>query len=129
MYTIYSTCLLTVLRKSQPLLIATDGSKSDSKCSGSCVISTLNGKLLDHGANSDFSCMANMYPHWSEAHAILRVHLCLREYSKYSTFQIINKINIYCDNKEIVTKVDNIRSNTKYYDLNYNMGCGQVCYK
>ena len=32
-----------------------------------------------------------------------------------------NKLTIYCDNEAIITKVENIRSNAKYYDLNYNM--------
>ena len=114
-YTRYSTCLLTTIRQSQPLLIATDGSKSDSQCGGSYVISTLNRKLLAQRYNPDL-----------EAYAILSVLLFLHEYSKNFSLQIINKITIYRDNKEIVTKVKNIRSNAKYYDLNYNMSEHEV---
>ena len=62
-----------------------------------------------------------MYLHRSEAYAILRVLLFLHKYSKYFSLQINNKITIYCDNKEIVTKIDNIRDNVQYYDLNYNV--------
>ena len=62
-----------------------------------------------------------MYSHRSKAYAILSVLLFLHEYSKYFSLQINNKITIYCDNKEILTKINNIRDNVQYYDLNYNV--------
>ena len=108
-YTRYSTCLLTSIQQIKKILIATDGSNSENKCGGSWVISSANGNLLAHGANPYFECIQNMYLHRSEAYAILRVLLFLHKYSKYFSLQINNKITIYCDNKEIVTKIDNIR--------------------
>ena len=62
-----------------------------------------------------------MYSYRSKAYAILRFILFIHEYSSYFKLQINNKIAIYCDNKEIVTKINNIRGNVQYYDLNYNI--------
>ena len=70
--------------------------------------------------------LAQRYNPDLEAYAILSVFLFLHEYSKNFSLQIINKITIYRDNKEIVTKVKNIRSNAKYYDLDYNMSEHEV---
>ena len=120
-YSRYPTCLLIAIQQSQPLLVATDRSRSDFKGGGPWVISAPNGRLLAHGTNLDFGCMSNMYSHRSEAYAILSVLLFLHEYSKYFSLPIINKFTICYENKEIVTKVENIRINAKYYDLNYNM--------
>ena len=99
-YSIYPTCLLISIQQSQPLLVATDRSKSDFKCGGPWVISIPNGRLLAHGANLDFGCMSNMYSHRSEAYAILSVLLFLHEYSKYFSLPIINKFTICYENKK-----------------------------
>ena len=62
-----------------------------------------------------------MYSYRSKAYAILIFILFIHEYSSYFKIQINNKIAIYCDNKEIVTKIDNIRDNVQYYEINYNV--------
>ena len=65
--------------------------------------------------------MQNMHSHRSETCPILSVLLFIHEYSKYFSLQINSKITIYCDNKESVTKIDNIRGNVQHYDLNCNL--------
>ena len=62
-----------------------------------------------------------MHSYRSKVYAILNVLLFLSEYSKCVSLPMTNKLTIYCDNEAIITKVENIRSNAKYYDLNYNM--------
>ena len=76
-YTRYPTCLVTTIQQCKPLLLATDGYKSDSKYGGVWVVSSPNRNLLAHGSNPDFGCMENMHSRQSESYTILSALLFL----------------------------------------------------
>ena len=66
-----------------PIIIATDGTKSNQKSGGGWVITLSKGKMLAHGANPELGSMANMHSHRSEVYTMLSVFVVLSEYSKY----------------------------------------------
>lgn len=117
-YTHYPTCLLTTIEQRSPICIATDGSKSKNKCVGAWVRSTLHVKLLAYGSNLDCGSMDNMHSNLSEAYEMLSVFIFFNKYSKLFSVFLSNKFTIYCDNKEIVTKVHNIYKKN-YSDIGY----------
>ena len=65
--------------------------------------------------------MANMHSHRSEAYVILSILLLLSEYSKYFKLQFNNKCTLYCDNKEIVKKVQKTKKSATFFKPSYKM--------
>ena len=94
-----------MLQQRSSIVIATYGSKFDTKSGGAWVLSTHHGNLLSHGTNLDYyDSMDNIHSHWLEAYAILS-----------------NKFTTYCDKKKIVNKISKIKILNNYYDINYQM--------
>ena len=65
--------------------------------------------------------MENMHSHRSETYAILSVLVFLSEYFKYFILPLNNKCTIYCDNKEIVKKVQKLTKTKNEFKLYYKM--------
>ena len=103
------------------LLIATDGTKTDTTSGGGWLISTTMGKLTAHGGNPIFGNNDSMHSHRSEIYAALALFTFLSEYCKYYQIQN-NSINIlYCDNEEILKKLKAIIKNKETYLHGYRM--------
>ena len=104
----YPDSLDTCIQEVTPISIATYSTKSRKQSGGGWVITSSTGKIVAHGANPDLGSMENMHSHRSEAYAILSVLVFLFEYSNYFSLPLNNKCTIYCDNKEIVNKVQQL---------------------
>ena len=65
--------------------------------------------------------MPNMHSHHPEAYAVLAVFVFLSKYSNCLSLQLKNKCNLYCDNKEIVQKVQKINKTKNYFKPSYKM--------
>ena len=120
-YTHYPACLLTTIQQRSPILIGTYISKSETKSGGVRVLSTPHVNLLAKGSNPDYDSMEKINSHRSEAYAMLSALLFLAKYSNFYNLSLYNKFKIYCDNKEIITNISNIKQYSNYYDLIYQM--------
>ena len=59
--------------------------------------------------------MEKMHSHRSEAYAVLSVFVFFSEYLKYFSDPFNNRYTLYCDNKEIVKKVQKLtKTNNKF---------------
>ena len=87
------------------ILIAIDGTKTNTISGGGWLISTTTGKLIAHGGNPIFGNKDSMHSDRSEIYAILALFVFLNDYCNY--YQITNEsVNIlYCDNEEVVKKL------------------------
>ena len=82
-YISYPTSLAMELDAKRTLLIATDGTKTDTTSGGGWLISTTLGKLTAHGGNPIFGNNESMHSHRSEIYAALALFTFLNEYCKY----------------------------------------------
>ena len=85
------------------------------KSGGGWIIISSVGEILAHGANPDLDSMENMYSHCSEAYAVLSAFLFIVEYSKYFSLQFNNQCTLYCDNKEIIKKIQKLSTTTNNF--------------
>ena len=85
-YTPYPNSLAIEIDAKRTILIATDGTKTDTTPGGEWLISTTTGKLTAHGKNLIFG---NKTSHRSKIYADLDMFTFLSEYCKY--YQITNK--------------------------------------
>ena len=76
--------------------------------SGGWVIASILGEIVAHGINTDLGSMKHIHSHRSEACAVLSVFVFLSEYSKYFSLPFNNSCTLYCDNKEILKKVQKL---------------------
>ena len=114
-FTEYPDSLATIFQEDTPIIIATDGNKSNQKSGGEWVITSSKGKILAHAANLDLGSMANIHSRHSEEYAVLSVFVFLLEHSKYFSLQLNNKCTLYCDNKEIIQKIQKINATKNYF--------------
>ena len=102
--------MLTKIHQCTPIFIAIDGSKSKTKTKGAWVIFPPYEKLLAHESNPDYDCMENMHSYRSDTYAILSVLIFLKEYSNFYNLSLHNKLKIYSDHKEIITKINKTKN-------------------
>ena len=97
------------------LLLAPDGTKTDTKSGGGWLISTTTGKLTAHGGNLIFGIKDSIHSHRSEIYVALAIFMFLDEYCKY--YQIANdSVNmLYCNNEEEVKKLKAILKNKRTF--------------
>ena len=99
----------------------TNRTKSSLKSGGGCIITSLVGNMLAHGANPDLGSIENIHSHRYKSYAILSVFLFISEYSKYFSQRFNNQYTLYCDNKEIVKKIQKISTTTNHFQPYYKM--------
>ena len=120
-FTEYPDSLATIIQEENPISIATDGIKSRLKSGGGWIITSTVGKIIVHEENPDLGSMKHMNSYRSEAYAVLSVFVFLSEYSKYFSLQFNNRCILYCDNKEIVKKVQKINTTIDHFEPYYKM--------
>ena len=91
------------------------------KSGGGWIITSSAGKILARGANPDLVSMENMHSYRSAAYTVLSVFLFIAEYFKYSLLQLNNQCTLYCDNKEIVKKIQKLSTTTNHFQSYYKM--------
>ena len=62
-----------------------------------------------------------MHSHRSEVYAIVSLFTIIREYCIFYQVEYTNKTIVFCNNKEVVTKMNNIIKNKKQYRNQYRM--------
>ena len=100
----------------QPLIIASDGSKSKKVSGGAWIITDMEGKTLTAGTNPVFGNITQMHSHRAELYGVLSVFTFLQESFNYFMIPVKSKIKYYCDNIEVVHKINMISNNRKYFD-------------
>ena len=78
-------------------------------------------KIVAHGANPDLGSMENMHSHRLEAYAVLFVFVFLSEYANYFGLSFNNSCTLYCDNKEIVKKVQKLTKTNNEFKPYYKL--------
>ena len=81
----------------------------------------INGGNLAHGANPDLGSMENMHSHRSEAYIVLSAFIFIVVYFKYFSLQFNIHCTMYCDNKEIVKKIQKLSTTTNHFQSYYKM--------
>ena len=100
--------------------------KSRIQSGGGWVITSSVGKIVAHGSNPDLGSMESMHSNRSEAYAVLSVFIFLSEYSKYFSLPFNNSCTLYCDNKEIVKKVQKLTKTNNHFKPYYKMSEHEV---
>ena len=107
-----NSILAAAIQLQQTLIIASDGSKSKKVSRGASIIANRAGKTLVLGTNPDIGNIQHIYSHCAEIYGLLSVFIFLHEYSKYYILSFKSTIEYYCDNIEVVHKV-NTHSNNR----------------
>ena len=84
------------------------------------------GKIVAHGENLDLGSMENIRSHRSEAYDVLSVFVFLSEYSNYFSLPFNNSCTLYCDNKEIVKKLQKLTQTNNKFKPYYKMSEHEV---
>jgi len=71
---------------------------------------------LTAGTNPDFGNITQIHSHRAELYGVLSVFTFLQEYSNYFMIPVQSNITYYCDNIEVVHKINMISNNRKYFD-------------
>ena len=122
--------LLGVIQQHQPLLVASNGSKSSEKSGGGWIIADVEGRKLLSRFNLDFGDITQINSHRAEIYGALSVFVFLHEYCQFYTMNLQSPIKYCCNNKEVVMKLSNITercrnyysSNSKIKDLDAVLG-------
>ena len=125
-YISYPNSLAMKLDAKRTLLLATDGTRTDTISGGGWIISTTTGQLTAHGENPIFGNKDSMHSHRSKIYATLAIFTFLDEYYKY--YQITNdSVNIlYCDDEEVVKTLKAILKKKRTYLHGYCMSEHEV---
>ena len=92
----------------QILIIASDGSKSKIVSGGAWIIVDMLGQVLISGTNPDFGHTDQIYSHRAEIYGVLSVFIFVQEYSKYYMIPFQSNVEYYCDNLEVVHKINTL---------------------
>ena len=108
--------LIELIQNRSEIIIASDGSKSESKSGGAWIIADSSGSISVSGSNPDFGPINLMNSHRSEIYAVLSDLLFLHEYCRYFILPLSSPVKYYCDNLEVVNKMKQLITDDKYYD-------------
>ena len=101
----------------QKLRIAFDGSKSKSVSGGAWIIIVdMMGKTFISGTNSDFGHIIQIHSHRAEIYGVLSVLTFIQEYSKYCMLPFLSNVAYYCDNLEVVHKINTLANNPNSFN-------------
>ena len=103
----------------EPILVTSDGGKIINTVSGSFVIANKKrGKLLAHNAHPLLGDVMTIHSHRSEIYAQVSLFIFIREYWIFYQVDYTNKTIVFCDDKDVVTKMNNIIKNKKNIESN-----------
>ena len=105
-----------MIQNREPIIIATDWSKSKKISGGSWIIADTKGSPIIERSNPDFGSIQQIHSHRVDFFGILTVFLFLDEYCRYYILANHSKVTYYRDNLGVVTKLRNIKRNPHYYD-------------
>ena len=111
-----NSSLAAAIQMNQPLIIVSDGSKSKIVSGSAWIIADMTGKTLTVGINPDFGNIKQIHSHPAELYGVLSVFIFLQEYSNHFMIPAQSNINYYCDNIEVVHKINMIFNNRNYFD-------------
>ena len=103
--------LVHYIQQQTPLYTSTDGSRTNKKSGGSWIISLSDGIAIVSGWNPDYGQITTINSYHSEINASLASLTFLKCYCNYFNFKILNPIEVFCDNKSYVTKLNELQSN------------------
>ena len=107
--------LITYIQSKKKLIIASDGSKSNTTSGGAWIKANEEGEEIVSGYNPDFGDISQINSHRAEIFRTLAVLLFLRKYSRFYKIEMQSEILYYCDNKEVIHKLQNIAQDRSYY--------------
>ena len=90
--------LLEIIQMKREIIIASDGSKSDSKSGGAWITADSSGTISTSGSNPDFGSIISMNSHRSEIYVVLSAILFLHEYCRYFMLPLSSPVKYFCDN-------------------------------
>ena len=111
-----NSSLVAAIQLQQKLIIASDGSKSKKVSEGVWIIVDITGKTLISGTNLDFGNIQHIHSRCAEIYGVLSVFTFLHEYSKYYMLTFKSKIEYYCDNIEVVHKINTLSNNRNSFN-------------
>ena len=74
------------------------------------------GKTLISDTNPDFGNIQHIHSHHAELYGLLSVFTFLQEYSKYYMLTFQSKVEYYCDNIEVVHKINTLSNNRNSFN-------------
>ena len=108
--------LVAAIQLQQKLIIASDERKSKEVSGGAWIIVDMAGKTLVSGTNPDFGNIQHIHSHRVEIYGVLSIFTFLHEYSKYYMLIFKSKIEYYCDNIEVVHKINTLSNNRNSFN-------------
>ena len=111
--------LITYVQSKTKLLIDSDGSRYNRKSGWVCIIANEDGDEIISGYNPDFEDISQINSHRLEIFETLAVLLFLREYRRFFKIEMQSEIIYYCDNKEVIRKLQNTSEDKSYYSEDY----------
>ena len=105
----------------QKLIIASDGSKSKSKSvpGGAWIIVDMLGKTFIVDNNHDFRHITQIHSHRAEIYGVLSVFIFIQKYSTYFMIPFLSKVAYYCDNLEVVYKINTLANSSDSFNEQY----------
>jgi len=97
-------------------MIASDGSKSKSTSGGAWIIANMKGNTFIAGTNPDFGHISKRHSHRAEKNGVLSVLTFIKEYSNYFMLSFLSEIAYYCDNLEVVHKINTLATNPNSFN-------------
>ena len=103
-----NSCLAEAIQMKQKFIIASDGSKSKSTSGWAWIIANMKGNTFVTGTNPDFGHISQIHSHRAEIYSVLSVLTFIKEYSNYFMIPFLSEIAYYCDNLEVVHKINTL---------------------
>ena len=111
----YSSLAADIQMK-QKLRIASDGSKYKSTSGGAWIIANVKGNTFIAGTNPDFGHINQIHSHRAEIYGVQSVLTFIKEYSNYFMIPFLTQVAYYCDNLEVVHKINTLTNNPNSFN-------------
>jgi len=80
-----------------------------------CVVNCP-GKIKNNTFNPDFGHISQIHSHRAEIYGVLSVLTFIKEYSNYFMIPSLSEIAYYCDNLEVVHKINTLATNPNSFN-------------
>ena len=111
-----NSSLVAAIQLQQKLIIASDERKSKEVSGGAWIIVDMVGKTLVSGTNPDFGNIQHIHSRRAKIYVVLFVFTFLHEYLKYYMLTFKSNIDYYCDNIEVVHKINTLSNNRNSFN-------------
>ena len=116
---VINSSLATAIQIKKILIIASDGSKSKTVSGGAWIIADMLGHILISGTNPDFGHIDQIHSHRAEIYGVLSVFIFIQKHSKYYILSFQSKVAYYCDNLEVINKINTLVNNPNSFNKQY----------